>query len=150
MTHIHRFSVSSPAVSHIGPLGAARRRELWETSVLQLCIKPVLWQCCLHTAHWLSHCCFLTIWDAALCVTHRLFSSQKNKSIKACDLLALLCLVLIRAVVQLVIYIGILFVDFSSAFSTQSPTWNWLTVDSGLEHHILQLDIELYHKRTPV
>ncbi len=77
---------SLPCLSR--PLCVMRRRELWETSVLQLCI---YWSCGLHTAHWLSHCCFLTMCDVAHCVARRLFSLQKKQSMKVCDLLPFYC-----------------------------------------------------------
>lgn len=38
----------------------------------------VLWQCCLHTAQWLSHCCFLTICDVAHCGL-ALFPAEKSE-----------------------------------------------------------------------
>lgn len=125
----------SSAVHHICPLGAAHRRELWETSVLQLRIKLLLWQCTL--ARWLSRCGFLTIWGAALCVTRRLFSCLKNKSVTVWGVCACCCCCFL-----LEEYIQCSFVLWCSLLSSWECCLLILTgkQQSGLEHHFLKLE----------
>lgn len=92
----------------------------------------LLWQCSLHTAHWLSHCCSLAIRVAAHCGLALFPAGKKNQSMKVCDLLRLFfweqwCSVTVAVVQPLVFTKG-------GYLSKEKRKWRFLALNERNAH----------------